>query len=83
MVGLSYWKSLSKDIRQWFKECSTCQSCKSDNATHLELLQPLLATINLDFIEGLPNSKGRDTILVVLDRLTKYGHFVSLTHPFS
>ena len=37
----------------------------------------------MDIIEGLPKSKGRDTILVVVDRLTKYAHFVALAHPFS
>lgn len=39
--------------------------------------------LTLDFIEGLPNSHGVDTILVVVDRFSKYSHFLTLKHPFT
>jgi len=37
----------------------------------------------MDFIGGLPKAQGKDTILVVLDKLTKYAHFFALSHPYT
>ena len=37
----------------------------------------------MDFTEGVPKSKGKDVILVVANRLTKYSHLLTLSHPFT
>jgi hypothetical protein len=36
----------------------------------------------MDFIIGLPKSKENNFIMVVVNRLTKYALFFSLSHPF-
>jgi hypothetical protein len=37
----------------------------------------------MDFIVGLPKSRNKSVIMVVVDRLSKYAHLFSLQHPFS
>ncbi|PKI68053.1 hypothetical protein CRG98_011649 [Punica granatum] len=39
--------------------------------------------ITMDFIEGLPKSTGKEVVFVVVDRCTKYAHFMTLPHPYS
>ena len=39
--------------------------------------------LSMDFIEGLPKSQGYSVILVVVDKLTKYAHFMAVKHPYT
>lgn len=37
----------------------------------------------LNFVEGLPSSNKYNSILVVIDKFTKYGHFIPLAHTYT
>ena len=36
----------------------------------------------MNFIIGLPKSKGKSFIMVLVDKITSYAHFFALSHPF-
>jgi hypothetical protein len=40
------------------------------------------ADIGLDFMEALPRVNGKMVILSVVDRFSKYCHFIPLMHPY-
>jgi hypothetical protein len=85
---LFYWPKFKQFITQEVAECPVCQISKTEKVKYPGLLHPLKipkmkwTEISLDFIEGLPKSRGKDVILVVVDRLTKYAHFLPLAHPY-
>lgn len=66
-----------------------CQMNKYENNASPRLLQPLslyegvFTDITIDFIDALPNSKGKIIIIVVVDRLTKYVNFYALQHSYT
>lgn len=84
-----YWPSMRTTIQEYVKSCDICQRVKTGNQVPGGLLQPLpipsqiWTDISMDFIEGLPKSGEKNCIMVVIDRLTKVGHFIALSHPFS
>lgn len=80
---------MQAQVRSFVRECIVCQKCKYDTSASPGLLQPIAipdrfwSTISMDFIDGLPKSNGYTTILVVVDKLSKFGHFIPLKHPYS
>jgi hypothetical protein len=86
---LFHWKGLKLDVEQFVKQCSICQQAKHSHNHPSGLLQPLpiphgaWQEWTMDFVEGLPASEGYNSILVVVDRYTKYAHFIPLKHPFT
>lgn len=49
----------------------------------LNLPEQFWEEISMDFIIRLPKSKRYASIFVVVDRLTKWNHFIPLKHPYS
>jgi len=77
-----YWPNIREDNKRLIKNCDTCQRTKVVRHAPCRLLQSNKApdrpwkSIAMDFITDMPKSEGYDTILVVIDRLTKISHFI-------
>jgi hypothetical protein len=76
---------LDKNVTKFVSTCVTCQKNKARCHKPYGLLQPLPVpekppwhTVTFDFIVKLPKtSRGNDSILVFVDKLTKMVHFVA------
>jgi len=49
----------------------------------LPISRSIWEEISIDFLIGLPNSKGYEVILVVVESLSNYVHFILIKHPYS
>jgi hypothetical protein len=83
------WTGLKAQVKDFIKQCDVCQHAKHSHSPPAGLLQPLpiptgpWREITMDFIDGLPMSEGCNTIMVVVDRFTKFAHFLPLRHPYT
>lgn len=80
---------MKKQIKTWVQTCQVCLQAKPERIKYPGLLEPLSVPfkpwqhIALDFVEGLPQSGKYNCLLVVVDRFSRYGHFIPLSHPYT
>ncbi|WVZ52834.1 hypothetical protein U9M48_003854, partial [Paspalum notatum var. saurae] len=85
-----WWYGMKRAVAEYVAVCDTCQRVKAEHQRPAGLLQPLKIPewkweeISMDFIVGLPRTqKGYNLIWVVVDRLTKVAHFISVNTTYS
>ena len=84
-----HFPDMRRRVQDFVRACATCQRFKTEHLQPAGLLMPLpvptgvWTDIGLDFIEALPKVRGKSVILTVVDRFSKYCHFIPLAHPYS
>lgn len=81
-----YWPKMEDDVEAYVKTCLVCQQDKTERKKEAGLLQPLpvpekpWVCVSMDFITGLPKVDGMRSIMVVVDRFSKYAVFIPAPH---
>ncbi|KAJ3560359.1 hypothetical protein NP233_g10892 [Leucocoprinus birnbaumii] len=76
------WPDIRTQVKEFCKSCVTCMRLKSQrhkpygNLKQLPIPERPWNSISMDFIKKLPTSGGYDTILVIVDRLSKQAIFI-------
>jgi transposase InsO family protein len=85
-----WWSNMKVDIAKYVAECDTCHQVKASHLKSAGVLQPLTIPlwtwddISMDFIVGLPlTARKKDSIWVIVDRLTKTAHFIAVHTTYS
>ena len=80
-----FWPGMKREIIEYIARCMECQKVKAEHRHPVGLLQPFpipewkWKVVTMDFITGLPRTgKLHDSIMVVVDKLTKAAHFIPL-----
>ena len=74
---------MKNEVAEFLARCIEYQQVKVEHQNQIGLLQPLpipnwkWEVISLDFVIGLPkNQKQNDSIMVVVNKLSKVSHFI-------
>nr|GEZ58778.1 putative reverse transcriptase domain-containing protein [Tanacetum cinerariifolium] len=86
---LYLWPDMKKDIAEHVSKCLTCSKIKAEHQKPSGLLQqPEIhewkwEKITMDLVTRLPRSSSEyDGIWVIVDRLTKFAHFLAIREDF-
>ncbi|GJV72807.1 putative reverse transcriptase domain-containing protein [Tanacetum coccineum] len=86
---LYWWPNMKADIATYVSKCLTCAKVKAEHQKPSGLLQqPEIPVwkwerIKMDFITKLPRTPfGYDSIWVIVDRLTKFAHFIPTNEKY-
>lgn len=83
------WPKMKIQVLHYVRYCPVCQQAKPDRAASPGLMEPLPIPqqpwdmITTDFIAGLPQSGKFNCLWVVVDKRTKFAHFLPLSHPYT
>ncbi|KAK5831046.1 hypothetical protein PVK06_014841 [Gossypium arboreum] len=85
-----WWPGMKREISEFIAKCLICQQVKAEHQVPTGLLQPIMIPewkwehISMDFVSGLPvTPRKKDSIWVIVDRLTKSAHFIPVRTDFS
>ena len=77
-----HWPKMKEDMQAYVKTCHVCQVDKTEQKKEAGLLQPCAfrrdrwQCVSMDFIGGFPKIEGFGSVIVVVDRFSKYVVFI-------
>jgi hypothetical protein len=83
------WPGIRKDMIKFVKTCDSCQRVKArrqlpeGQLNSLTIPEKPWSKVGIDFIVKLPDSGGFDSIMVVIDLLSKMTHFIPCKETYT